>query len=110
MQRLSRLHLHISTLSGTIPPTMGSMLNLQYLYVHPTATPCGAGRCEVVQYSGTAFCRACTNFCDTSTRPSRVQEKAPPVLAQLLPWAHLHSVRSQLPGLQVHLTRWQGAR
>ncbi|GJP57115.1 hypothetical protein CLOM_g16156 [Closterium sp. NIES-68] len=53
---------------------MGSMLNLQTLYVHLTATPCGAGRCEVVQYSGTAFCRACSNFCNTCTKVAR----APP--------------------------------
>ncbi|CAI5933687.1 unnamed protein product [Closterium sp. NIES-64] len=48
---------------------MGAMLNLQYLYVNFSATPCGSGECEAVQYSGTAFCRACTDFCDMCSPP-----------------------------------------
>ncbi|CAI5952193.1 unnamed protein product [Closterium sp. NIES-65] len=68
MQHLSRLDLQIPTLTGSVPASMGAMLNLQYLYVNYEATPCGYGECEVVQYSGTAFCRACTDFCDTCSR------------------------------------------
>ncbi|CAI5933721.1 unnamed protein product, partial [Closterium sp. NIES-64] len=68
MQNLLRLDLRIPTLTGSIPASMGAMLNLQYLYVNHNATPCGYGECEVVQYSGTAFCRACTDFCDSCDR------------------------------------------
>ncbi|CAI5482108.1 unnamed protein product, partial [Closterium sp. Yama58-4] len=41
-------------------------------YVNYEATPCGSGECEVVQYSGTAFCRACTDFCDTCSRKAPI--------------------------------------
>ncbi|CAI5482080.1 unnamed protein product [Closterium sp. Yama58-4] len=68
MRHLSYLDLRIPTLAGSIPASMGAMLNLQYLYVNYEATPCGYGKCEVQQYSGTAFCRACTDFCDTCFR------------------------------------------
>ncbi|CAI7812821.1 unnamed protein product [Closterium sp. NIES-54] len=68
LRHLSRLDLRIPTLTGSVPASMGAMLNLQYLYVNYDATPCGYGKCEVVQYSGTAFCRACTDFCDTCSR------------------------------------------
>ncbi|CAI5991044.1 unnamed protein product [Closterium sp. NIES-65] len=84
---LTYLDLQVPTLTGSIPASMGAMLNLQYLsaaplflpflsnplfhisYVNYEATPCGYdGKCEVEQYSGTAFCRACTDFCDTCFR------------------------------------------
>ncbi|CAI5952229.1 unnamed protein product [Closterium sp. NIES-65] len=62
---LTYLDLRIPTLTGSIPASMGAMLNLQYLYVNYDATPCGNGEsdCEVQQYFGTAFCRACFDFC-----------------------------------------------
>ncbi|CAI5952203.1 unnamed protein product [Closterium sp. NIES-65] len=69
----SRSDLRIPTLTGSVPASMGAMLNLQYLYVNHNATPCGYGKCEVVQYSGTAFCRACSDLCDTCSRAGKTE-------------------------------------
>ncbi|CAI5952228.1 unnamed protein product [Closterium sp. NIES-65] len=74
LQNLLRLDLRIPTLTGSIPASMGAMLNLQYFYVNFSATPCGSGECEAVQYSGTAFCRACTDFCDMCSRECKEGE------------------------------------
>ncbi|CAI5977266.1 unnamed protein product [Closterium sp. NIES-64] len=95
MTRVKHMKLGRNDFTGSIPASITSLVSLTYLpkhhpcvfptkpcsfcspparfplshsYVNYEATPCGYGECEVVQYSGTAFCRACTDFCDTCSR------------------------------------------
>ncbi|CAI5498471.1 unnamed protein product, partial [Closterium sp. Naga37s-1] len=59
--------LHMNNLSGTIPPSTGSLLHLQNFNTWGTNLTCPADdtSCVTKQNPVTAFCHKCRSFCTT---------------------------------------------